>query len=253
VLNVIAVNPSAASFLTVWPTGSSIPAVSNLVFPAQTTIANRVIVPLGTNDEVSIYNNAGRSDVIVDLDGYFADTETEPTGSCSASLFAGVCDGNFYWPLITPERVVDTEAGSGYEGEGETLQRRNLPDVFTIPADTFPPTNETGSTYYAPTDFEAVNINVTMLDTTAPSYLTVWPYDSAQPNTSDIDWTPGDDISNGDLVAVSPNLNPCFPECRGNPISSPDRIWADNYTGSADMIIDLNGYFSAVGNPIAPT
>ena len=72
-LNVTVTNPSAPSFLTVWPTGAARPNASNLNFTPGETIPNMVIVQVGTNGLVSIYNHAGATDVIVDVLGWFPD------------------------------------------------------------------------------------------------------------------------------------------------------------------------------------
>jgi hypothetical protein len=71
-LNVAVTNPTAASFLTVFPGGTTRPPVgSNLNFVAGQTIPNMVLVPLGAGNTVTLYNAAGTVDVIADLVGYY--------------------------------------------------------------------------------------------------------------------------------------------------------------------------------------
>ena len=70
-LNVTATNPTAGSFLTVWPTGAPRPLASNLNYGIGQTVPNLVIVPVGTNGQISIYNNTGGVDVVVDVLGWF--------------------------------------------------------------------------------------------------------------------------------------------------------------------------------------
>ena len=70
-LNVTVTDPSAPSFLTVWPTGVARPNASNLNFTPGETIPNMVIAQVGTNGQVSIYNREGATDVIVDVLGWF--------------------------------------------------------------------------------------------------------------------------------------------------------------------------------------
>ena len=79
-LNVTATNPTIGSFLTVWPTGSARPVASNLNFVAGETIPNMVIVPVGANGQVSLFNASGSVDVIVDVLGWF------PAGSAYTGL-----------------------------------------------------------------------------------------------------------------------------------------------------------------------
>lgn len=71
VLNVTVTNPTAASYLTVWPDGGSRPLASDLNFVGGLTVANLVIVQLGGGDKVDIYNAYGSVDVVVDLVGWY--------------------------------------------------------------------------------------------------------------------------------------------------------------------------------------
>jgi hypothetical protein len=73
VLNVTVTNPTAASYLTLWPTGASRPLASDLNFGGGLTVANLVIVQLGGtgNNKVDIYNAFGSTDVVVDLVGWY--------------------------------------------------------------------------------------------------------------------------------------------------------------------------------------
>jgi hypothetical protein len=72
-LNVTAVNPTAASFLTVFPFGAPLPVASNLNYTAgQAPVPNAVQVKIGT-DKISFYNNTGSVDVAADIVGYYVD------------------------------------------------------------------------------------------------------------------------------------------------------------------------------------
>lgn len=69
--NVTAVNPTASTYLTLWPAGIAQPTVSNLNPAAGQTVANAAIVGLGTNKAFSIYNAGGSTNVLVDVVGTF--------------------------------------------------------------------------------------------------------------------------------------------------------------------------------------
>jgi len=72
-LNVTVVAATAASFLTLWPSGSARPVVSTINF-SQTdpALANGAIVGLSTAAaDLSVYNNFGNVHVILDVNGYF--------------------------------------------------------------------------------------------------------------------------------------------------------------------------------------
>ena len=71
VLNVTVTNPTAASYLTVWPDGASRPLASDLNFVGGLTVANLVVVQLGGASKVDIYNAYGSVDVVVDLVGWY--------------------------------------------------------------------------------------------------------------------------------------------------------------------------------------
>lgn len=73
VLNVTAVDPGNAGYLTVFPYGGSMPVASSLNYVAQSTAGNEIIAKqaLGQPATVSIYSYAA-SDVVVDVVGYFS-------------------------------------------------------------------------------------------------------------------------------------------------------------------------------------
>jgi hypothetical protein len=71
VLNVTATNPTASSFVTVYPDGASRPVVSNLNFTAGETIPNLVVVPVGSDGKADFYNASGSVNLLADLAGYF--------------------------------------------------------------------------------------------------------------------------------------------------------------------------------------
>ena len=74
VLNVTAVDPTENGYLTVFPEGTTQPVVSNLNFAPKEIVANLVTVPLSAAGGISIYNFAGSTDVVVDVEGYYTST-----------------------------------------------------------------------------------------------------------------------------------------------------------------------------------
>jgi len=70
-LNITATNPTTTSFLTVYPAGTARPRTSNLSFTKGQTISNMLIVAVGTDGKITLYNNAGTVDIIADLTGSF--------------------------------------------------------------------------------------------------------------------------------------------------------------------------------------
>ncbi len=70
-LNVTAVAPTVSTFLTVWPTGSNLPGVSNLNPSKGQTVANATITAIGTGNAISVYNYLGTTNFLVDVVGSY--------------------------------------------------------------------------------------------------------------------------------------------------------------------------------------
>jgi adhesin/invasin len=167
VLNATATNTATQGFFTLYPSLTTRPLASNVNWAAGWTLPNRVIVGVGTNGKVSIYNGQGAADAVIDVSGYF-------TNATAA--------GKFFTPL-TPSRVVDTRISGG------TIGANGL-DTFQVTGGSVP----TGAT--------AVFINTTVTNTTAPSALTVFP-GPTRPTASDLNWVAGQTIPNLTLATLS--------------------------------------------------
>jgi hypothetical protein len=77
VMNVTAVNPTAGSFLSIYPADSERPLVSSLNYTAgQSPTPNGVTVRLSADGKVAFYNKAGSVDLIADIVGYY-----DPSGA----------------------------------------------------------------------------------------------------------------------------------------------------------------------------
>ncbi|MDH6132701.1 PKD repeat protein [Kitasatospora sp. MAA4] len=100
VLNVTATEPDSAGYFTVYPGGTARPGTSNVNFTAGQTVANQVIVPIGPDGTVKLYNFAGDAHAVVDLFGYYS-----PSGE---ALFQPV----------TPRRLLDTRPGNAIGSGG---------------------------------------------------------------------------------------------------------------------------------------
>jgi hypothetical protein len=71
VLNVAVTNPTADSFLTVWPAGSTQPIASDLNYGTGQTRANFVVVKVGADGKINLFNLAGSTDVVIDVVGWY--------------------------------------------------------------------------------------------------------------------------------------------------------------------------------------
>ncbi|MFJ9741435.1 hypothetical protein [Streptomyces sp. NPDC101166] len=174
VLNVTATAPTAGSFVSVYPSGTTRTSASNLNFTAGQTIPNLVVVPVGADGKVTFYNRAGSVDLLADVAGYFT---TDGTGSA-------------YRPMA-PARLMDTRAGLGVPkakvGAGQTVTLQ-VTGVGGIPA--------TGVT--------AVVLNVTAVAPTTGSFVSVHPDGATRTSASNLNFTAGTTIPN---LVVVPVLN----------------------------------------------
>src|SRR5712692_2179328 len=204
VLNVTAVDESTAGFFTLYPTGGTTPNASNLNWVAGETVPNLVSVGLSPSGDVTIFNGLGSADAVVDLEGYFA-----PASGGSTS-------GQFV-PLV-PARITDTRAGSGQANAGKTLAAGTTLNVQVAGVGGVPITG-----------FSAVVLNVTAADQTANGFFTVFPKGNALPTASNLNWTPGQTVPNRVIVPL---------------VAGVGQVSIYNGLGSADAIVDVNGYFT---------
>jgi hypothetical protein len=170
-LNVTVVPQGLLGYLTVWPTGQTLPVVSTLNSLDGTVLANAAIVSAGTSGAVSIFA-ANTTDVIVDINGYFA-----PPGT------GGL---NFY--TVTPCRIVDTRNATGTFGgpimNGGTTR-------------TFPLSE---GSCELPSTAAAYSLNMTVVPSGFLGYLTTWPTGGSQPVVSTLNAYKGQVVANAALV-----------------------------------------------------
>ncbi len=75
--NFAALNVFGAGDLRVFPAGGGLPLVSTLNYNASTpNIANAAVVPLGTGGAITVRADAVAVDLIIDVNGYYADTNS---------------------------------------------------------------------------------------------------------------------------------------------------------------------------------
>jgi hypothetical protein len=127
-------------------------------FTTGQVIANRVIIPVGANGQIEVYNSTGSVRVDVDLDGYY-------TGSAGEL-------GSAFTPM-SPVRVTDTRVALN----GSQIGGGNS-ETFTFLSEGLSATAT------------ALIANVTVVAGAAAGYLTVYPTtDSTPPAASDANFT----------------------------------------------------------------
>jgi hypothetical protein len=171
IMNITAVNPTDASFLTAFAGGTTLPTVSNVNFTRNETIPNLAIVPVG-NGVVSIFNHVGTVDVLGDVLGYF-------TAGTTAQFTP-----------TAPTRLLDTRAGTGTAGRRTPVGANGVVKL------------KVAGTAGIPAGVEAVVLNVTAVSPTATSFLTVYPDGQARPGVSNLNFTRNETIPNAVIVPV---------------------------------------------------
>jgi hypothetical protein len=135
-------------YLTVWPQGVAMPVVSTLNDGPGTVVANAAIVPAGPNSKTAFFAHNHNTDLLLDVNGYFAPANAAPN---PLSLFT-----------LTPCRILDTRNGIGlFSG--------------TIPV------GIVGSSCGVPgSNPEAFVLNATVVPPGRLGYLQLWPEGGSQ-------------------------------------------------------------------------
>jgi len=107
-LNVTAVNPQGVGFLVLFPQDGAFPPVSTLNYAPGQTVPNAAIVPLGTGGAIRVVAGVSGTDLIIDVNGYFAATAADPTNT-----FLGLGAGS-------PATAATTNTGIGYTALSST-------------------------------------------------------------------------------------------------------------------------------------
>ncbi|MCU1386895.1 MAG: hypothetical protein JWL72_233, partial [Ilumatobacteraceae bacterium] len=177
VMNLTAVNPTDAGFLTAWPSGEARPLVSNVNFVPGQTVPNLTTVKIGANGFVDIYNHSGETDVIADVVGYYTATPPPEGGRFTA---------------LTPSRILDTRAGVGAPaapiGQNQAINL-TVTGVGGVPAN----------------GVQGVALNVTVTDPTGQGFITAWPTGAARPNASSLNFVPGLTVANMVIAKLGDN------------------------------------------------
>lgn len=214
VLNVTAAGPSALTFLTVWQAGTTRPNDGSVSAPAGANVSQTATVPVSPSGAgaVSIYNNAGSTDVIASVEGYFL----APTGGSEAATFIPV----------TQTRVMDTRNGTG--GVAGPVATGS-----TVTA------TVTGPSPAPPAGVSAAVLNVTATQETSAGYVTAWPAGAARPATSLLNMTKSVDVSALAIVPTSATGQMSF-------------YVSMSAGATTQLVVDVAGYFvySALTSPL---
>ncbi|MBL8211016.1 MAG: hypothetical protein JNK87_09910 [Bryobacterales bacterium] len=194
-LNVTVVPPAPLSYLTIFPTGQAQPLVSTLNSFDAAIVANAAIVPAGVAGAVSAFVTH-TADTILDVNGYFS-----APGSPNELRFQPV----------PPCRVADTRL----TGQGAPILAAGAQRDFPV-----------AGVCNVPAAAKAYSLNVTVVPTSALSYLTLWPAGKPQPLVSTLNSFLGRVVANAAIVPAGTN-----------------GVVSAFVTDQTHVILDINGYF----------
>jgi YVTN family beta-propeller protein len=210
-LNVAVVPHGSLAYLTMWPTGEDQPLVATLNSLDGRIKANAAIVPAGYQGAVSVYVT-NTTDVILDIDGYFAPV--------SGSTLA-------FYPLTPPCRVADTRNSSFPQGLGPPHLSGGAERDFPM----------LSSPCGIPSTAQGYSLNLSVVPYPPGSgnplgYLEMWPKDQKPANpVSTLNNLTGTIVANAALVpAGTDGKITVFP------------------SNDTDLVIDANGYFAPAGS-----
>ena len=170
-LNITAVPRGPLAYLTVWPSGQAQPLVSTLNATTGAVTANAAIVRAGQAGDISVFA-AGDTDLIVDVNGFFA----APGAAGALSLYN-----------VTPCRVVDTRSPAGAAPFSNTRTVSAAASACSVPAGA-----------------QSLVLNATVVPPARLTYLTLWPSGQAQPVVSTLNSFDATVSSN---LAIVPDSN----------------------------------------------
>lgn len=204
VLNVSVTNTTGTGYLTVYPTGAPRPTVSSLNWTSGRTVPNLVQTGVGVNGGLSFFVSAA-ADLIVDVEGWYGDS----TDSYAETGLLSMQQATRWYD----SRYISTANGGVHEPfkPGET---RAIPFVTPYSG--------------IPGDAEAVVLNVTVTSPSSAGWVTVFPTGTPRPNASNLNFRAGQTVANRVIVPLGPDGQVDF----------------YNSSGTTDIIVDLNGWFT---------
>ncbi|MBS2964431.1 PKD domain-containing protein [Actinocrinis puniceicyclus] len=174
-LNVTATGTLGTGYVTAYPDGTTRPATSNVNFTAGQVVANTVIVPVGSDGKIDLYNSSTGTQIIADVDGYFSAGGT-----------------NAYLPM-DPDRIDDTTSDGWGPIPGAGVRELGL--IYTADPDT-------GDPVPMALGMNAFVMTTTVTNTAQSGYLTVYPFGVTRPVVSNLNFAAGQTVANLSLATA---------------------------------------------------
>lgn len=165
VANVTAVDATQPMFFTVYPGSTARPTTSNINGGPGRPVPNLVVMGIGDDGCIDVFNSHGETHCIVDVFGYFA------------------ADGGDRFQPLAPARLFDTRTGAGARrgklGHLESMDVQ-VADRAGVP--------KSGAS--------AVVVNLTVTEPDAPGFVSVAPTGGPAPDTSNVNFFANDTVPN---------------------------------------------------------
>ena len=181
-LNVTAVLPSAAGFITVYDCASEVPIASNVNYVAGQVVPNSVLAKLTDSGKICVYSLA-ETDLVVDVNGYVP-ADASPVPVSPARVFES--------RSVAGSGTVDgLSAGGGRVGAGSTTEIQ---------------VTERGE---VPGGAVAAMLNVTAVLPSAAGFITVYDCASEVPIASNVNYVAGQVVPNSVLAKLTDSGKIC--------------------------------------------
>jgi hypothetical protein len=182
-LNITAIDPSRAGYVTAYPCGEPQPNAAQLNHGRATTVSTAVVVRPGADGRVCIFNMA-ETDLVVDVNGYV------PMG---AAFEADV-----------PARLLETRVGEGLstiDGRDNGIGPREGGTVTQLQV-----TGRAG----VPSSVNAVVLSVTVTDARAAGFVTVFPCGGQIPTSANLNYTASSTVTNAVVTGLGADGRVCL-------------------------------------------
>ena len=176
-LNVTAVGGTQTGYVTAYASTAGRPATSSLNWAKGQTVPNLVVVPVGTDGRINLYNGSGGTvHLLADVAGYYSSGSVTTAGGFSA---------------VPPARLLDTRQGTG-------APRAQITSGATLNL------KVTGGLSVPDSGVAAVVLNLTVPTPRLGGFLTAWAANDVRPTASNVTWAAGRTQANLVVVPVNP-------------------------------------------------
>ena len=171
-VHVTVVDTTGNGWIAAQPDGAGVPGTSILNYGKGQIVSNTVIVPVGADGKIELYNGGGSAsvDLIADVSGYFSASATEA-----------------YMPIV-PYRDYDSRIDGFALGVNGTQS-------YSLYSPKYSP-------YIMPPGADVIT-NITLTDETSNGFITAYPSGTTPPSTSNLNYAPHQNIGGLSILSAT--------------------------------------------------